>query len=128
MRYLKSYKIFENNTDESFIETLKDICFDITDNLPLRCDVESGLSYQTDSESKIDERLRVVISNKKYKSWNINSIIIETIERMIYYMDSKYTIQIVDPSSNEDDIEYQIEEIENKKLKPEEYLVVEFTK
>ena len=129
MRYLKTYtKLFENNTDESFIETLKDICFDITDNLPLRCDVESGLSYQTDSESKIDERLRVVISNKKYKIWNINSIIIETIERMIYYMDSKYTIQIVDPSSNEDDIEYQIEEIVNKKLKPEEYLVIEFTK
>jgi len=117
MKHIKSYKIFENNTDESFIETLKDICFEITDNLPLRCDVESGY-----------ERLRVVISNKKYKSWNINSIIIETIKRMIYYMDSKYTIQIVDPSSSEDDIEYQIEEVENKKLKPEEYLVIEFTK
>jgi hypothetical protein len=112
MRYLKTYtKLFENNTDESFIETLKDICFDITDNLPLRCDVESGYMV-----------LRVVISNKKYERWNINSIIIETIKRMIYYMDSKYKIKIGY------DIEYQIEEIVNKKLKPEEYLVIEFTK
>ena len=115
---IEIYKIFENNTDESFIETLKDICFDITDNLPLRCDVESGYMV-----------LRVVISNKKYERWNINSIIIETIKRMIYYMDSKYTIQIVDPKKLKlVHQEYKIEETENKKLKPEEYLVIEFTK
>ena len=60
MRYLKTYtKLFENNTDESFIETLKDICFDITDNLPLRCDVESGYMV-----------LRVVIS--KQISFNVS--------------------------------------------------------
>ena len=127
MRNIKKFESF-NDGEDSIIETLEDICFDITDNLPnIRCSVESGEGYLIDSE-RVVERVRVVIFSKRYNKWYINSIISETLRRMISYMNGfKYTIEIVNPDNDDDDdIKYKIDEIDGKKLKAEEYLVIEF--
>jgi hypothetical protein len=95
MKYLKSRKVFEQNSDESIKDDIKDIFIDLTDNY---LDVEVDHSYGSLDPNRL-YRSKVEISkyrdpflldfrNLTDSEFNIDSDIIDSILRFIDYLKS----------------------------------------